>query len=677
MNDINAAEMADYRQLVGEIRGHAHRYFVLDEPSIPDAEYDRLMRRLQSIEERYPQLIDATSPSQRVGGEPLSEFTQLRHEVPMLSLDNAFDAESLSDFGRRVTERLNQSADVAYLCEPKLDGVAVSVLYREGVLVRAATRGDGFVGEDITANAKTIHSIPLRLHGVSVPELLEVRGEIYLPRDGFARLNATAIERGEKTFVNPRNAAAGSLRQLDCAVTAKRPLEMCAYGVGQLDGERQPDTQLGMLQYLGELGFLINPHIFLAADLIQCEAYYADLAVRRNTLAYDIDGIVYKVNAFELQRRLGFVTRSPRWAIARKFPAEEEITRLLAVEFQVGRTGAVTPVARLEPVFVGGVTVSNATLHNADEIARLDIRVGDSVIVRRAGDVIPKIVKVVFEERLTDAVPIRFPASCPVCNSPVEQTLDEAIARCTGGLFCPAQVKQAIKHFASRRALDIDGLGDRLVEQLVDAKCIHSVVDLYTLELATLTPLERVGAKSASNLLVAIEKSKNTTLAKFLYALGIREVGEGSALLLANSFGSLEAIADASGDELLDVEGIGPIMARHIRDFFTNPDARSIMRALQEKGVRWADIDLKTSVQKPLRAQTWVLTGSLQEMSRAEAKEVLLGLGAKVSSSVSVQTSHVVAGPGAGAKLRQAETLAIPIMDEQQFIAFLDAYNDA
>jgi DNA ligase (NAD+) len=634
------------------------------------------MHELCALEARHADLVDADSPSQRVGGMALAEFSQVAHTQPMLSLDNAFDAEELREFGRRVNERLARRDSVAYACEPKLDGVAMSLLYRDGVLDRAATRGDGTVGEDITENARTIRSIPLRLQSESVPKLLEVRGEVYMPRDGFDRFNVAAIASGEKTFVNPRNAAAGSLRQLDSKITAARPLQMCAYGVGEIDAQWQPSTHLEMLHYLGGLGFMINPHVHLAVDIDDCEQYYRDLAIRRPALPYDIDGIVYKVNDLELQRRLGTVRRSPRWAIARKFPAEEEMTQLIAVEFQVGRTGAITPVARLQPVFVGGVTVSNATLHNADEISRLDARVGDMVIVRRAGDVIPQIAKVIIEKRPVDAVPVKFPDCCPVCNSPVEQLTGEVVARCTGGMFCSAQIKQAIKHYASRRAMDIAGLGDRLVEQLVDAKRIHSVVDLYSLDVTQLLPLERMAAKSATNLLVAIENSKQTSLAKFLFALGIREVGEGSAQILANSFGSLEALIHASPEALLEIDGIGPIVARHIGNFFSNPDALAIVAALQESGVIWPDEAVDQRAEQPLHGQTWVLTGSLQAMSRAEAKDALLGLGAKVAGSVSAKTSQLVAGPGAGSKLRKAETLDIPTMDEQQFIEFLQVQRN-
>ena len=678
MTDIDSVKETEvvYRRLVDELQRHNHRYYVLDNPSIPDAEYDRMMRDLDALESRYAHWVDADSPSQRVGGSALAEFDQVAHTQPMLSLDNAFDAQELQEFGRRVSERLADNYSIDYVCEPKLDGVAISLLYEDGVLKRAATRGDGAVGEDITENARTIRSIPLRLQHHSPPKVLEVRGEVYLPRDGFKQFNTAAIACGGKTFVNPRNAAAGSLRQLDPKITAARPLQMCAYGVGQIDMQSQPETHLEMLHYLGRLGFLINPNIHLAANIDDCENYYGNLAARRDSLPYDIDGIVYKVNDLEFQRRLGTVRRSPRWAIARKFPAQEEMTKLLAVEFQVGRTGAITPVARLQPIFVGGVTVSNATLHNADEIARLDVRVGDTVIVRRAGDVIPQIANVIFEKRLLGAVAVQFPDCCPVCYSPLQQLVGKAVTRCTGGMLCSAQIKQAIKHYASRRAMDIDGLGDRLVEQLVDTKCILSIIDLYKLNIAQLLPLDRMGQKSATNLVAAIETSKLTSLGKFLFALGIREVGEGCAQTLAASFGSLEALLKASPDELLEIDGIGPIVARHIGNFFANPEALEIVTALCEMGVTWPVVVLGEQVAQPLRGETWVLTGSLQIMSRAEAKDALLGLGAKVAGSVSAKTTQLVAGPGAGSKLRKAENLGIPAMDEQQFIDFLQVQRN-
>ena len=677
MANIPEHVLSDYERLKDELNQHNHSYYVLDDPSVPDSEYDRQMRQLQDIESQYPSLRTSDSPSQRVGGEALSAFTQVRHDVAMLSLDNAFSQAELEDFDRRVKDRLNYAAltqppEIDYACEPKLDGVAVSLLYRDGLLERGATRGDGTVGEDITANVRTINSIPLKLVGDHIPSLLEVRGEIYLPRAGFESLNAKAIAAGEKAFVNPRNAAAGSLRQLDSKITASRPLEMCAYSVGQFVAETRPDSHLSMLQTLASWGFKINEHMQVVSGIAACEDYYQILAERRDGLAYDIDGIVYKVNDLRLQERLGFVAKAPRWAIARKFPAQEEMTQLLDVEFQVGRTGAVTPVARLEPVFVGGVTVSNATLHNGDEIQRLGICIGDTVIIRRAGDVIPQVAKVVLDRRPANARPIVFPERCPVCDSAVVRAEGEAVARCSGGLFCGAQIKQAIKHFASRKAMDIDGLGDKLVDLLVDREVIFSVADLYDLKTEQLQGLERLAEKSAANLVAAIEASKATSLAKFFYSLGIREVGETTGQTLANNFGSLEAVIAADTEALLEVDDIGPIVAGHIVDFFRNPDNLSIIQALRDAGVSWPDIDQNAKASQPLKGQTWVLTGGMDIMSRAEAKDRLQELGAKVAGSVSAKTAQVVAGPGAGSKLTKAQSLDIPVMNEAEFIEFLN-----
>jgi len=668
---------AEYEQLKDELNQHNHSYYVLDEPTIPDSEYDRSMRRLQEIEQQYPELLSDDSPSQRVGGAPLPSFSQVSHAVPMLSLDNAFSDEELEAFDRRISDRLNYKTDqqIDYVCEPKLDGVAVSLLYRDRLLVRGATRGDGKVGEDITANVRTINSIPLKLSGAGIPELLEVRGEIYLPRSGFDKINAVAMAKGDKPFVNPRNAAAGSLRQLDSKITASRPLEMCAYSVGQFQGGETPDSHLNMLKALVGWGFKINTYVEAVQGIAACEAYYERMQERRDQLPYDIDGIVYKVNDLSLQQRLGFVAKAPRWAIARKFPAQEEMTQLLDVEFQVGRTGALTPVARLAPVFVGGVTVSNATLHNGDEIARLGLCIGDTVIIRRAGDVIPKVAAVVLDRRPADAKPILFPENCPVCQSPVRRIEGEAVARCSGGLFCGAQSKEAIKHFASRKAMDIDGLGDKLVELLVDRGLIYSPADLYELTAAKIADLDRMGEKSAQNLIDAIAASRQTTLGKFLFALGIREVGEATGQTLARNFGSLEAIIEADQDALLEVDDIGPVVAYYIRDFFRNPDNLSIINALRESGVSWDDIDISAQDSQPLKGQTWVLTGGMEIMSRAEAKDRLQELGAKVAGSVSAKTSQVVAGPGAGSKLTKAQSLDIPVLDEQQFLAFLEGHK--
>ena len=662
-----------YQRLKSELNQHNHAYYVLDDPSIPDSHYDRLMAELQAIEQQYSQLRNSDSPTQRIGGMALDSFSQVRHEVPMLSLDNAFSDAEMMDFDRRIKDRINldSSQNLTYACEPKLDGVAVSLIYQKGLLIRGATRGDGSIGEDITANVRTIKSIPLSLHGDIFPELLEVRGEIYMPRDGFNHFNKKALESGDKPFVNPRNAAAGSLRQLDSKITATRPLEMCAYSVGQYQGDQKPDSHFAVLNMLGTLGFKINQHIKQVEGLEALEDYYQQLAQLRDKLDYDIDGIVYKVNDLKLQQRLGFVAKAPRWAIARKFPAQEEMTRLLDVEFQVGRTGAVTPVARLKPVFVGGVTVGNATLHNADEINRLGVCVGDTVIVRRAGDVIPQIVKAVVEKRPKGAQPILFPERCPVCQSSVKRVEGEAVARCTGGLFCGAQTKEAIKHYASRKAMDIDGLGDKLVDALVDNELIYSVADLYELKLEKLINLERMAQKSAENLLNSIEASKQTTLPKFLFSLGIREVGEATAQTLANNFGTLDKVIEASVEQLLEVEDVGPVVARHIVDFFRNPDNLSIVEAIRNSGVQWKDID-QTAQSLPLKGQTWVLTGTLETMSRAEAKDRLQQFGAKVSGSVSAKTHAVVAGPGAGSKLNKAQSLDIQILTEESLIVFLD-----
>jgi DNA ligase (NAD+) len=678
MKNIPTSVLVEYERIKDTLNQHNHRYYVLDDPSVPDSEYDRQMLQLKNFEQQHPALLSDDSPSQRVGGKALDAFTQVRHAVPMLSLDNAFSDTELDDFDRRLKDRLNYAAlkdpsEIEFACEPKLDGVAVSLLYENGRLVRGATRGDGSLGEDITANVRTINSIPLKLRGDNIPKLLEVRGEIYLPRPSFDALNAKAMVAGEKTFVNPRNAAAGSLRQLDSKVTASRNLEMCAYSVGQFEAEVTPCSHIQMLQTLGCWGFKINEHLQVVRGVEACKDYYRAMAERRDKLTYDIDGIVYKVNDLALQRRLGFVAKAPRWAIARKFPAQEEMTRLLDVEFQVGRTGAITPVARLEPVFVGGVTVRNATLHNGDEINRLGVCVGDMVIIRRAGDVIPKVAKVVLERRPPDARAIVFPDRCPVCQSSVQRAEGEAVARCSGGLFCGAQIKEAIKHFASRKAMDIDGLGDKLVELLVDVGAIYSVADLYELTPEKISGLERMADKSASNLVAAIDVSKETTLSKFLYSLGIREVGEATAQTLATNFGSIESVMKADAEQLLEIDDIGPIVAKHIVNFFNNPDNLSIIEALREAGVSWSDVDQNALASQPLKGQTWVLTGGLEIMSRAEAKDRLQELGAKVVGSVSAKTSRVVAGPGAGSKLAKAKSLDIPVMTEEEFVVFLAA----
>ena len=652
------------RALRDQLHHHSYQYYVLDAPEIPDVEYDRLFRELQEIEAQHPEWLTPDSPSQRVGAEPLPSFNQVRHETPMLSLDNVFSEQELLDFDRRVKSRLDDAATLTYACEPKLDGIAVSLLYVDGILVRGATRGDGRVGEDITQNVRTIASIPLRLRGEDWPEELEVRGEIYMPRAGFERINALGRETDGKVFVNPRNAAAGSLRQLDSRITAKRPLEMSCYGIALQEGEALFETHSEGLQRLRDWGFLVSPELRVVDSIEGCLAYYEGLLARRDALAYDIDGIVFKVDSLALQAELGFVSRAPRWAIAHKFPAQEEITLLRDVEFQVGRTGAVTPVAKLEPVFVGGVTVSNASLHNFDEIARLGVMVGDYVVVRRAGDVIPQIVQVVLERRLENAVDIIAPTHCPVCESALERAPGEAVLRCSGGLVCGAQRKEAIKHFASRKAMDIDGLGDKLVEQFVDAGLIETIADLYLLTVEQVANLERMGQKSAENLIAALEKSRATTLPRFLYSLGIREVGEATALNLARHFGGLPELIAATEEMLIEVEDVGPIVASHIHAFFATEFNRDVVQQLCDRGVNWPAAQ-KQGGEQPLAGQTWVLTGNLESMTRSEAKEKLQALGAKVAGSVSAKTDCVAAGASAGSKLAKAEALGVKVIDEQ------------
>lgn len=650
---------------------HSYRYYALDNPEITDAEYDRLMRRLQELEAQYPESITPDSPTQRVGSAPLTAFQTVVHEMPMLSLDNAFSDEELLAFNQRILDRLKISGDVEYACELKLDGIAVSLLYRDGVLVRGATRGDGTNGEDITQNVRTINSIPLRLQGEGYPTLLEVRGEIYMPKAGFNALNDKARAAGEKLFVNPRNAAAGALRQLDSKVTASRPLEMCAYSVGWVDGGGLPDTHAGILSALKTWGFLTNRETAVAASIQQAMEYYRRIGEKRDSLAYDIDGIVFKVNSRNLQDQLGFISRAPRWAIAYKFPAQEESTTLLEVEFQVGRTGAVTPVARLQPVFVGGVTVSNATLHNRDEIQRLGLKVGDTVIVRRAGDVIPQIVQVIEAKRPFDAREIVFPEFCPVCNSPVETVADEAVARCSGGLVCAAQRKEAIKHFAARKAMNVEGLGDKLVEQLVDLGLVNTLADIYNLSREQLAGLDRMGEKSADNILLALENTKKTTLAKFIFALGIREVGEATARNFANYFGSFEALAAADEENLQKVPDVGPVVAHFVAEFFSQESNREAVEKLRAAGIYWDNIEVASPEALPLNGLTYVLTGTLEALSRDDAKAHLLALGAKVAGSVSAKTDYVVAGPGAGSKLAKAEELGLKVMDEAGLLELL------
>ena len=661
-------------QLRHQIAYHNYRYYALDEPEIPDAEYDRLFRELQQLEQEYPGLVTPDSPTQRVGAAPLSGFDEVKHAIPMLSLGNVFSEQELSDFDRRVREGLGID-EVVYCVEPKLDGLAISIRYEGGVLVRAATRGDGATGEDVTQNVRTIDAVPLRLYGEDYPEVLEVRGEVYIDKAGFEKLNQRQRERGLKSFANPRNAAAGSLRQLDSRITAERPLTLYCYGVGVVEGAELPANHSAILEQLKEWGLRVCPEIRVVKGMQGCLDYYNDIAARRDSLPYEIDGVVYKVDSLAQQQELGFVSRAPRWATAHKFPAQEEMTLLNDVEWQVGRTGALTPVARLEPVHVGGVMVSNATLHNPDEIARKDVRIGDTVIVRRAGDVIPEVVGVVASKRPADTRSIDTPSHCPVCDSEVVQEEGEAVPRCSGGLFCSAQRKNAIKHFASRKAMDIDGLGDKLVEQLVDAGLVQDVADLFALSREQLAGLERMGEKSAANLVAALEKSRATTLERFLYALGIREVGESTARTLANHFGTLELIEQADEAQLLEVEDVGPIVAHHIHTFFRQPHNREVIDKLIAVGVHWPDVEVLQAEEQPLLGQTFVLTGALEMMSRDEAKAKLQALGAKVSGSVSKKTSVVVAGEAAGSKLAKAEQLGLEVWDEERLRALLQQYG--
>lgn len=671
----SAADISSQLELLrSQLHYHNYRYHSLDAPEISDAEYDRLMQQLKNLEAEHPELITPDSPSQRVGATPLSEFVTVVHEMPMLSLDNAFSDDDLLAFNKRIQDRLKSQADIEFACEVKLDGTAVSLIYHNGLLVRGATRGDGVNGEDITQNVRTIKSIPLKLQGKNFPAVLEVRGEIYMPKAGFEAFNKKALAAGEKLFVNPRNAAAGSLRQLDARLTAARPLEMCAYNVGLVEGGELPDRHTDILKTLQAWGFLINRELDQAQNIQECLTYYRRIQDKRNALAYDIDGIVFKVNSRKLQDELGFISRAPRWAIAYKFPAQEEMTILQDVEFQVGRTGAVTPVARLQPVFVGGVTVSNATLHNRDEIARLGIKIGDTVVVRRAGDVIPQIVAAVESKRPHDARDIIFPDYCPVCGSPVETVPGEAVARCDGGLICPAQRKEAIKHYVSRKAMNVEGLGDKLVEQLVDLKMIETVADIYSLTREQLANLERMGEKSADNILAALQKSKQTSLAKFIYALGIREVGEATARNFAKHFGTLDALAAADELNLQQVTDVGPVVAHFAFEFFQQENNRQAIEQLKAAGIQWPD-EVATGADAPLLGLTYVLTGSLEIFSRDDAKAHLLALGAKVSGSVSAKTDYVVAGPGAGSKLQKAEELGIKVLTEQELVELLTQHG--
>ena len=653
-----------------DLRRYEYEYHVLDNPTIPDAEYDRLFHQLKALEAAHPELITADSPTQRVGAKPLSGFAQIRHEIPMLSLDNAFSDEEFYAFVKRIEDRLIRLPEpLTFCCEPKLDGLAVSILYVNGVLTQAATRGDGTTGEDITANIRTIRNIPLQLLMDNPPARLEVRGEVFMPHEGFERLNQQALEKGEKTFANPRNAAAGSLRQLDPKITSKRPLVLNAYGIGIAEGVDLPNTHYDRLQWLKSIGIPVNPEIRLCNGTDEVLDFYRDIQNKRSSLGYDIDGTVLKINDIALQEKLGFISKAPRWAIAYKFPAQEELTRLNDVEFQVGRTGAITPVAKLEPVFVAGVTVSNATLHNGDEIERLNIAIGDTVVIRRAGDVIPQIIGVLHDRRPADARPIVFPETCPVCDSAIVRIEGEAVARCTGGLFCAAQRKEALKHFVSRKAMDIDGVGGKLIEQLVDRELIHTPADLFKLDLTTLTRLERMGAKSAENALASLEKAKNTTLARFIFALGIREVGEATALNLANHFKTLEALQNADLEALQQVPDVGEVVANRILAFWHEPHNVAVVNDLIQQGVHWDDVEVKEVGENLFKGKTVVLTGTLTQMGRNEAKALLQEMGAKVSGSVSAKTDFVIAGDAAGSKLTKAQELGVAVLTEEEFLA--------
>ncbi|MBR7530668.1 NAD-dependent DNA ligase LigA [Klebsiella michiganensis] len=655
------------------LRHHEYLYHVMDTPEIPDAEYDRLMRELRELEAQHPELITPDSPTQRVGAAPLASFSQIRHEVPMLSLDNVFDEESFLAFNKRVQDRLKNTDNLTYCCELKLDGLAVSILYENGLLVQAATRGDGTTGEDITSNVRTIRAIPLKLRGDNIPQRLEVRGEVFLPQAGFEKINEEARRTGGKVFANPRNAAAGSLRQLDPRITAKRPLTFFCYGVGVLEGGELPASHSARLQQFKFWGLPVSERVKLCHTPEEVLTYYRQVEEDRPKLGFDIDGVVIKVDSLALQEQLGFVARAPRWAVAFKFPAQEQMTFVRDVEFQVGRTGAITPVARLEPVHVAGVLVSNATLHNADEIERLGLRIGDKVVIRRAGDVIPQVVNVVLSERPEETREIVFPTHCPVCHSDVERVEGEVVTRCTGGLICGAQRKEALKHFVSRRALDVDGMGDKIIDQLVEKEYVHTPADLFQLTPGKLTGLDRMGPKSAQNVVDALEKSKETTFARFLYALGIREVGEATAAGLAAHFGTIEALEQASIDDLQKVPDVGIVVATHVRNFFAEESNREVIAQLRKEGVRWpAPVVVNAEeIDSPFAGKTVVLTGSLSQLSRDDAKARLAALGAKVAGSVSKKTDLVIAGEAAGSKLAKAQELGIAVIDEDEMLRLL------
>ncbi len=664
---LPAATREKAESLRNQIRHHNYRYHALDNPEIPDVEYDRLMRELQQLEAEHPELVSVDSPTQRVGDAPISAFGTVQHELPMLSLGNAFSAEELQEFHRRVLDRLalDEQAELIYAAEPKLDGAAVSLLYVGGVLVQGATRGDGTTGEDITHNVRTIEAIPLRLLGSGYPDRLEVRGEIFMPKAGFDAYNDKARAAGEKTFVNPRNAAAGSLRQLDPKLTAERPLDMYAYSVGIADEGSLPPRHSQIVDQLQEWGIKVCPERRVVSGVQGCLKYYEKIGERRDQLSYEIDGVVFKVDSLEMQEELGFVSRAPRWAIAHKYPAQEELTTVEDVEFQVGRTGAITPVARLTPVFVGGVTVSNATLHNIDELHRKDVRVGDTVIVRRAGDVIPEVAGVILERRPRQTRQVQLPSICPVCGSHVAREEGETVARCTGGLYCSAQRAEALKHFVSRRALDIEGLGAKLIEQLVGMDRLKTPADIFRLSKGELSELERMGEKSADKLIRSIDASKTTTLARFLFALGIREVGEATAASVAAHYGRLANVLAATEVDLQSVADVGPIVAARLRAFLDEEHNLDVIRRLQDYGVEWPETDpVPVAENAPLSGKKFVITGTLPSLTRDDAKDMIQSAGGKVTGSVSSKTDYLVAGEKAGSKLNKAEKLNISILDE-------------
>ncbi|MDV6319732.1 NAD-dependent DNA ligase LigA [Chromohalobacter sp. HP20-39] len=677
MSQISPATRERADALRQQLEDANYHYYVEDAPQITDAEYDKLLRELQSLEAEHPELVTPDSPTQRVGAAPAERFEEVTHAVPMLSLDNAFDEAELAAFVKRVADKLERDGEtLAFCCEPKLDGLAVALIYENGQLVQGATRGDGRTGEDVTLNLRTVRSIPLKLRGDAVPTLIEVRGEVYMRHSGFEALNERAREKGDKVFANPRNAAAGSLRQLDSSIAAQRPLEFCAYQVARLEGEDDARSHSDYLKRLRGLGFRTSPLL----DVVTSERGVIDfchrLGEQRDGLDYDIDGAVLKVDSLRDQRELGFVARAPRWAIAYKYPAQEQITTLNDVAFQVGRVGTLTPVAKLAPVQVAGVTVSNATLHNMDEVARLGVRIGDTVIVRRAGDVIPQIVGVVEAQRPAETRAIEMPTECPVCGSQIERAEGEVAARCSGGLYCPAQRKEALKHFASRRALDIDGLGEKLIDLLVEREWVQTPADLFRLEAAALAELPRLAEKSANNLVNALQTAKRTTLARFVYAIGIREVGEATAANLARHFGTLQALREATLEALEAVEDVGPVVARHIHTFFRQAHNQETLDDLIAVGLTWDEQTIAERPQ-PLAGQTWVLTGTLEGMTRDEGKARLQALGAKVSGSVSKKTAALVAGEAAGSKLDKARELDVEVLDEDTFLQRLTEWENA